>query len=170
MKKTALPFPIKQSWALLLALLFCTLPFSQATASTAAPIPMVSISLGNGLFQTIYFTVGAPLLAEVRVTVPMPLPLPVDVYVGARLPNGAFASWVQGADKETTLITQSTPIPFMKSFLLETDVNWDFRYTFSGPEPAGIYLAYVVLVLPGKDPLDVRNWIAVSTAPFAFSP
>ncbi len=59
----------------------------------------------------------------------------------------------------------------MRNVLLETNLSPPlFRYSFSGMEPPGFYLAFVLLVPPGSDPLDPRNWLSISTIPFTFTP
>jgi hypothetical protein len=173
------PRSLHLSTLLALVVLFATLFFplrpTQAIATTLPPVPTVYLEIGNRFFSTGYhFATGDPLFTSAGVTVPIPNVVPnyaADVYIGAHLPNGRFASWVSNAGQEPVLVVEPAPTPFMRNVLLETNLTPPFfRYSFSGTEPPGFYLAYALLVVPGADPLDSRNWLDIKTLLFRFSP
>ncbi len=97
----------------------------------------------------------------------------LSLYLGARLPDGTFASWRRDGAGNLFLQRDTSPLPFTGGIPIDPlsgEGKQSFRYTFLGSEPAGFYLAYALLVVSGTDPLDPRNWIAVSTVPFRFTP
>jgi hypothetical protein len=161
----------------LLPMVFLAFLPVQALATEMIPPPSVSLSISTAVgVPTHYFQAGRNLSAGVGVKkAPWPIPIErykqADFYVGALMPDGRYASWILGADGAAVLVTGPTPLPYMAHVLLETEPSPPyFQCLFSGTEPIGFYLAFALLVVPGADSLDTRNWIAVSTVPFTFNP
>lgn len=151
------------------------IPSFTATASSPPP-PRVYLYFGGGtigdpLAGPYHFKIGNELFVWVTVdTVGSPSET-ADVYVGAALPNGQFASWVNNGTDPPIWKAAAIPLPLMKSVQLDTTpIPSSLDRVFSDDDPFGFYIIYALLVYPGKDPLDTRNWISVGTVPFTLNP
>lgn len=167
MKKLALIFLFTFLWAPLIGI------------ATSFPVkPTVSISLGYEplLFsppKPYFFRIGYQLITWVSVdtTGSTDIFRTADVYVGAALPNGQFASWVQNGTEPPAWKVGSDPLPLMQSVALDAiPILSPLQHTFSNGNPLGFYVAYAALVVPGADPLDTLNWIDTSTVVFKLNP
>jgi hypothetical protein len=101
--------------------------------------------------------------------------LAASLYVGAWLSDGTFASWRRDEKGNLYLVRDSRPHPLEGGIPLDPVTcqgNQHFLHTFSGNEPSGFHFAYALLAttIPGIDPLDPRNWLAISMLPFRFTP
>jgi hypothetical protein len=135
------------------------------------PLPSVALQLTQ-FALTSGQTIGAGVFLSC-VACPQDYSQVVSLYVGARLSDGTFASWRRDGAGNLYLMRDARPHPLTGGIPIDPvsgKGNQLFRYTFSGSEPAGFHLAYALLVIPGTDPLDPRNWISISTVPFTFNP
>jgi hypothetical protein len=94
-----------------------------------------------------------------------------DLYFGVMLPDGENSvTWVNAAG--TPGIREGMS-PLLEDILLgeKATINTaaifgrDLSHTFSGDEPPGMYLVFVLLVVAGSEVSDPVNWLAVETAP-----
>ena len=69
-----------------------------------------------------------------------------------------------------TLQPGGQPQAYATNQHLDAMVGVSFQYPFTGSEPAGFYLVYAILVTPGTDPLDSRNWINTAMTGFIYQP
>lgn len=89
-----------------------------------------------------------------------------DVYVGVLSPErDKIWTWTQHSDEFTL---NDGYVPFAQATTVGTFFTGLIDYKFSGNEPKGMYLLFLILVGPGSDPSDVYNWQAVGSQPFFF--
>jgi hypothetical protein len=91
-----------------------------------------------------------------------------DLYIGATLPDGRFASWV-GAGTPT-LVVGPDPVPLGRRMAFDGARTVTVSHTFDGSEPGGGYLLFAILVRPGKSALDQNQWIDGAVATVLFDP
>jgi len=91
-----------------------------------------------------------------------------DLYVGARLPDGRFASWV-GAE-QPTLVIGPAPAPLGRSMTFDGIRILTVSHSFGPGEPRGWYVLFAILARPGMSPLDPKQWIDGAIATIAFDP
>jgi hypothetical protein len=94
-------------------------------------------------------------------------PATADIYVGVVLPGGQVLSWVP---TESGPVLQGGLAPFARNATFTPFVATGLAHAFSGAEPAGLYSIHTILVTPGADPLDARNWFSARTVPLVFRP
>lgn len=94
---------------------------------------------------------------------------PVDVYVGAILPDGRFASWV-GTPQAPAVVTGAAPVPFILDVNLLEKSETAVRVEFTATEPAGWYLLYGIVVTTGGAPFDPASWISTHFYPLLMVP
>ena len=80
-----------------------------------------------------------------------------DLYVGATLPDGRFASWV-GAE-QPTLVIGPAPAPLGRRMTFDGARTLTVNHSFRPGEPRGWYVVFAILARPGKNPLDPDQWI-----------
>jgi hypothetical protein len=130
-------------------------------------LPSIAISATDG-FATIQTTPrGSPVVMEatITVTVPDPWGVRLDVYLGVVPPDGGPLSWVRGQFDFPTLTGSAVPVPYLKNVPL---FSGTYRQLYRAPaaEIQGWHTLYGVIVPPGADPLDPRQWISSSFARF----
>jgi len=85
-------------------------------------------------------------------------PRGADLYVGAILPDGRFMSWV-GDPQASTFVTGQSPVPLLAGFVPEVGEQYFSRQlSFRAGDPQGWYVLYGLVVRPGANPLDPREW------------
>lgn len=89
-----------------------------------------------------------------------------DLYVGAALPDGRFASWV-GAGTPT-LVIGPAPVPVAPRMTFDGIRTFTVIHTFDRSEPGGGYLLFAILVRPGKNALDAKQWIDAAVFTIVF--
>ena len=94
---------------------------------------------------------------------------PVDIYVGAILPDGRFASWV-GTPQAPTVVTGAAPVPIILDVNLMEKSETAIRVEFTATEPTGWYLLYGIVVKTGGAPFDPASWISTHFYPFLMGP
>jgi hypothetical protein len=94
---------------------------------------------------------------------------PVDIYVGAILPDGRFASWV-GTPQAPTIVTGVAPVPLIVDVNLVEESETAVRVEFTATEPTGSYLLYGIVVKTGGAPFDPASWISTHFYPFLLGP
>jgi len=95
-------------------------------------------------------------------------PSPVDLYVGAILPDGRFASWV-GDPRTPSVSIGTTPVPFLVNHTPE-DAAYNLNQPLSLTDPTGWYTLYGIIVPAGADPLDPNRWVSTSFYPLLVTP
>ena len=157
---------------IVLAASVLALSLVQPSASRAVPI-LSSVSI------TVYATHGmgpihtTPVGAGFRMDAILSLdyddhPGPIDVYVGAILPDGRFASWV-GDPREPSLRISAAPVPFLAN-LTPVDATYNLNVRFSSTDPQGWYTLFGIIVPAGADPLDPDRWLSTSFYPLLVTP
>ena len=134
-------------------------------------LPSIAISATDG-FATIQTAPrGSPVVMEATITVMVPDPWGVrlDVYLGVVPPDGEPLSWVRGQFDFPTLTESAVPLPYLKNVPL---FSGTFRQMYRAPagDVQGWHTLYALIVPPGGDPLDPRQWISSSFAPFLVTP
>jgi len=142
-------------------------------ASRAAPfLTPVSITVyatyGIGPLHTT--PIGAGILMDAVVSLEYgDFPHRVDLYVGAILPDGRFASWV-GDPAQPSLATGGTPQPFLVN-VIPAEASYSLTVQqFSGGDPTGWYTLYGIIVPAGAPPLDPGRWLSTSFSPLLVTP
>ena len=133
-------------------------------------LPSITVAASNGGFRTYNIRIGGKIFMETTLSVTEFIPfLHVDVYVGAILPDGRFASWV-GDPQAPTLVTGAAPVPLVAN-VVPAATTYYFRpaYTFTAADAQGWYWLYGIVTRAGTDPL-LPVWIDVSFWPFLVSP
>ena len=102
-------------------------------------------------------------------TCSIPGRFPVDIYVGAILPDGRFASWV-GTPQAPTVVTGAAPVPLIVDVNLLEKSETVVRVEFTATEPTGLYLLYGIVVETGGAPFDPASWISTHFYPFLMGP
>ena len=80
----------------------------------------------------------------------------VDIYFGTFAPNGMTLSWLKNGDA-WTLVTGFQPLLTTVELVggQENDTGYilgrDIEYRFTGAEPKGMYMVYVIFVRSGKN-------------------
>lgn len=97
----------------------------------------------------------------------------LDIYLGVITPLGVV-TWVPGSSVRDPLEMRAGLQPFVRSFALSYNAAdpsassipsvaagaiGPARVVFSPALPPGVYIPFGLLVQPGKDPLDGRNWV-----------
>lgn len=148
-----------------------------ATATSIAAPPSISITVADTGFGipgfsdlrfTYQFIAGSRLSVTVSVTAGLTTPpATADVYIGAMQPGGGLVSWVPGASAPTL---QAGLAPIARGVTFSPYSIAGLGYAFSGAEARGLYIIHAILVTPGADPGDARNWISAGMVPVVFSP
>lgn len=99
-----------------------------------------------------------------------------DIYVGIFKPNGQLMTWRPEVDSEGDMSTGRTKIaaglaPMRVNTALQGEVyphqmgqtSFSLKYSFAPDDVPGVYLYFVVVVEPGKDPGDPSHWITSKT-------
>lgn len=55
-------------------------------------------------------------------------------------------------------------------FQVSSFLGRSIQYRFTGGEPTGLYLVFVLLVNSGADPTNTMNWICAEMVPLVFQP
>ena len=99
-------------------------------------------------------------------------PQGADVYFGVLLPGGtSVRSWAP-VNGVITQVPGFTPFArgISNSALFQPFADSNARkpisHIFDGTEPKGLYFVFLILVRPGADPNDSRQWGQVATQPF----
>jgi hypothetical protein len=50
-------------------------------------------------------------------------------------------------------------------FTVPSVLNSQIEFSFTGQEPAGLYLVFALLVRSGENPSDAQNWLGINIAP-----
>lgn len=150
-------------------------------SASTAPSPTITLGVGNPLGNETtlvkanglpYFFGGTALWPTgARSSWPWPWTTGVDIYFGLVLPDRSkVLTW---APSNGSIVLNEGLVPFVRAW-----ISGDFNtgsglaspigYTFSGSEPAGMYLLFLLLVGPGDDPMNPANWRAVGMQPFFF--
>lgn len=155
-----------------LAASLVALSLLQPAAGRAVPI-LSPVSI------TVYATYGmgpihtTPITAAFRMDAILSIdyddiPRSVDVYVGAILPDGRFASWV-GDPQKPSVSTGAKPVPFLVS-LTPVDATYNLNEQLSSTDQRGWYTLYGIIVPAGADPLDPHRWLSTSFYPLLVTP
>lgn len=91
-----------------------------------------------------------------------------DLYLGATLPDGRFASWV-GAEQPRLAIGPA-PAPLGRGMAFDGARTVTVTHEFRPGEPRGWYLLFAIVARPGTDPLDANQWIDSAVASIFFDP
>jgi len=86
-----------------------------------------------------------------------------DGYLVVVFPNNDFVCLldIQG---HTGLLNQ--PVPIGRNIPISPGSYHILSYTFTGQEAKGQYYLYAILIKPGADPLDSKNWVVHDGSPF----
>lgn len=156
-----------RGWTLALAASIVALSLVPPATSRAVPIL-------SGVSITVYATHGmgpihaTPIVAGFRMDAILSLdyddaPGGIDVYVGAILPDGRFASWV-GDPQKPSVSTGPAPVPFLVNFT-PADATYNLNQQLSSTDPRGWYTLYGIIVSAGANPLDPNRWLSTSFYP-----
>lgn len=97
--------------------------------------------------------------------------LPIDVYIGVIAPGGRVFSWVPKPGGGASLVEGLSPVARAvdgTTFATRTVFGADANYTFSDKDAPGLYSVFTLLVTPGRDPNDPRQWSSVNMVPLMF--
>lgn len=97
--------------------------------------------------------------------------LPSDVYFGVIAPDGRTFTWVRNDGGGIALVQGMSPAATAMTdevFHTTSALMGDPEYAFSDADAPGLYLLFALLVPPGADPTDARQWTWVTTVPLMF--
>lgn len=94
-------------------------------------------------------------------------PFPSDIYFGVQSPDrGKVWTWAPNQDGIVTL--NEGIVPFARASKAGRLSTGSIEHIFTGSEPSGMYLIFMVMVTSGGDPTDSGQWIRVGMSPFFF--
>lgn len=147
-----------------------------AAATSGPPGPTLStwVSFDNSTVLNVSSTNVGPYTFGGIVTWPENTPVyanGADVYFGVLMPGGTSVySWTT-QNGVATLVPGY--VPFARAISNKTtfqpfanNAQLPVTYSLNGTEAKGLYFVFLILMSPGADPNDSRQWGQVSTQPF----
>lgn len=94
-----------------------------------------------------------------------------DLYLGVILPQQkGVLTWyamdgVPAISAEFKPLVSGIDLTDTSTFIVSSVLNRQIEFSFTGHEPAGLYLVFALLVGSGENPSDAQNWLGINIVP-----